>query len=280
MSGDIGDRFNGEDVRCPCNGEEGLNCVLAGFQCSVMNILNKVAYFTTNGQRSAWNDLDMLEVGNGGMSEAAYKAHFTMWAAVKSPLILGNDVRKMDPSAYSILTNPAIIALSQDSSGSALRRARWYEPELNGTGTAELQIWTNRLANGDYFVGLLNTGKSARPMNTTMAQIFKDNGGDNSPRAQYTWDLFDLWGSAMPKETAAAILAANSTRVANMTNVPYNATRQSYVDGLNANATILFGTPAGSVPPRGTIKATVAGEGIVAYRMRKRGGNLRRRDEL
>ena len=64
MSGDITDSFGRVDARCPCTGEEGYNCALPGFQCSMMNVLNKVASYVDKGQPGSWNDLDMLEVGN------------------------------------------------------------------------------------------------------------------------------------------------------------------------------------------------------------------------
>ena len=44
-----------------------------------MNILNKAAPITNKGKPGAWNDLDMLEVGNGGMTDDEYKTHFSMW---------------------------------------------------------------------------------------------------------------------------------------------------------------------------------------------------------
>ena len=61
------------------------------------------------------------------MTDEEYKLHMTMWAAMKSPLIMSTDIEAMDANAYSILTNPAIIALSQDPAGSAMiRKWRYY----------------------------------------------------------------------------------------------------------------------------------------------------------
>ncbi len=64
MSGDITDTFDRPDPRCPCSGDEGLDCSLAGFHCSMTNILNKMVSYPDKGMPGAWNDLDMLEVGN------------------------------------------------------------------------------------------------------------------------------------------------------------------------------------------------------------------------
>ena len=76
MSGDVYDSFDRPDARCPCTTTV---CPLPGFHCSVMNILNKAAPVLNKGQPGAWNDLDMLEVGNSGMTDDEYKTHFSMW---------------------------------------------------------------------------------------------------------------------------------------------------------------------------------------------------------
>lgn len=72
-----------------------------------------------SGVGKGWNDPDMLEIGNGGCSDDEYRTHFALWALLKAPLIIGNDIRNMDQSSsiYSILTNKEIIAVNQDASG-------------------------------------------------------------------------------------------------------------------------------------------------------------------
>ena len=64
-----------------------------------------------------WNDPDMLEVGNGGMTEIEYRTHFTLWAMMAAPLIAGNDLRNMDQVTINILTAPEVIAVDQDPLG-------------------------------------------------------------------------------------------------------------------------------------------------------------------
>ncbi|KAF6145358.1 hypothetical protein GIB67_016819 [Kingdonia uniflora] len=64
-----------------------------------------------------WNDLDMLEEGNGGMSTEEYRSHFSIWAIFKSPLILGCDVRSMDKDTFMLLSNKKIIVVNQDKLG-------------------------------------------------------------------------------------------------------------------------------------------------------------------
>jgi hypothetical protein len=56
----------------------------------------------------------VLEVGNGGMTDAEYVAHFSLWSISKSPLLIGCDVNKMSAATLSTLTNPEVIAVNQD----------------------------------------------------------------------------------------------------------------------------------------------------------------------
>ena len=63
-----------------------------------------------------WNDLDMLEVGNG-MSYNEDRAHFSLWCMLAAPLMAGNDLRKMTDQTKSILTNRDVIAVDQDALG-------------------------------------------------------------------------------------------------------------------------------------------------------------------
>jgi len=85
----------------------------------------------------AWNDPDMLEVGNGMVANEA-RAHFALWCMMASPLIAGNDLRSMDAETISILTNKDMIAVDQDSLGIQGFRHEvkdsvetWYKPLKN-----------------------------------------------------------------------------------------------------------------------------------------------------
>ena len=64
-----------------------------------------------------WNDPDMLEVGNGGMTTDEYRTHFSLWAISKAPLLIGCDVTKKDPTTFEILLNKEVIAVNQDPLG-------------------------------------------------------------------------------------------------------------------------------------------------------------------
>jgi alpha-galactosidase len=100
-----------------------------------------------------WNDPDMLEVGNGGMSLTEYRAHFSMWCLLAAPLMAGNDIRNMTAGIHDILTNKEVIAIDQDPLGREGRRVK----RADG-----LEVWARQLADGGRAVALLNrTGAEA-----------------------------------------------------------------------------------------------------------------------
>lgn len=94
-----------------------------------------------------WNDPDMLEVGNGGMSEGEYKVHFSLWALMKAPLLIGCDIRNLTNVTKQILTNSEVIAVNQDPLGIQGRRVRHI-------GLHE--IWAGPLSLGRVVVALVN----------------------------------------------------------------------------------------------------------------------------
>lgn len=109
-----------------------------------------------------WNDPDMMEVGNGGMTIPEYRAHFSFWALLAAPLIAGNDVRSMSPEIKEILTNAEVIAVNQDKLGREGRRI-WK----NG----DLEVWSKPLADGSRAVILFNRGTSENEVRISWDQI-------------------------------------------------------------------------------------------------------------
>ncbi|HZT40527.1 MAG TPA: glycoside hydrolase family 27 protein [Bryobacteraceae bacterium] len=98
-----------------------------------------------------WNDPDMLEVGNGGMSAAEYRTHMSLWAILAAPLLAGNDIRTMTAETREILCNREVIAIDQDKAGH-----QGYRISKEG----EAEVWAKPLAGGDWAVGLFNRGES------------------------------------------------------------------------------------------------------------------------
>ncbi|KAI9049295.1 hypothetical protein LZ554_007140 [Drepanopeziza brunnea f. sp. 'monogermtubi'] len=297
MSGDIFDYWDTYDPRCPCEGADAWNCGLPGFHCSITNIMNKVAFIVSKAEPGGWNDLDMLEVGNGAMTDAEYVSHFSMWSAVKSPLIMGNDIREIAPQDLSILSNAAVIAVNQDPLGQSASR-RWMRVPGSTSPYAgpALQLWTGNLQSttdsdqNDVLVLMINGLDEPTTMNASLAEIFSDSGpAGKAPQIQMSWEVRDLWANRMSDETAAAIIAAsaatgNATTGYNVTTVEgdtrYNATATSYKQGLADKNELLLGNVTTTVMPGGTVSASVEAHGVAMYRLRYAGGGKRKRDEL
>ncbi|KAL5991277.1 Alpha-galactosidase 3 [Asimina triloba] len=97
-----------------------------------------------------WNDPDMLEVGNGGMTYQEYRAHFSIWALMKAPLLIGCDVRNMTQETMEILSNKEVIAVNQDPLGVQGRKV-----SVEGLDDC-LQVWAGPLSGGRLVIALWN----------------------------------------------------------------------------------------------------------------------------
>jgi len=84
---------------------------------SMISIIDKNDKWADYAGPGGWNDPDMLEVGNGGMTYDEYRTHFSLWALSKAPLLIGCDVTKKDPKTFEILMNKEVIAVDQDKLG-------------------------------------------------------------------------------------------------------------------------------------------------------------------
>ncbi|KAG8711714.1 hypothetical protein FRC09_020457 [Ceratobasidium sp. 395] len=205
MSGDIKDTFAGYDDRCPCT--TMIDCKLSGYHCAASRILDFAAPLGQKAGPGHWNDLDMLEVGNGGMTYDEYVTHFSMWAAVKSPLILGNDVTAMTAETLEIITNKAVIAVSQDARGSPANRI-WKKAVTDG----DIQLWVAGLVNSTTAIALVNTSPKAQKMDLLFADAFEDS----SPAARKaSYRLYDLWAQKTTQPPSWSSIASQFPSFAN-----------------------------------------------------------------
>lgn len=131
---------------------------------------------------NAWNDPDMLEVGNGGMSTTEYESHFSLWAMLAAPLIAGNDLSTMDADTRRILTNTDVIAVDQDPLGKQARRI-WKE--------GDLEIWARPLEGGAHAVVLFNRGNAPTAMKVAWDQL--------ALPADRKAEVKDLWSKKISK---------------------------------------------------------------------------------
>ncbi|EWC46767.1 hypothetical protein DRE_04012 [Drechslerella stenobrocha 248] len=178
MSGDIVNVFDRYDDRCPCT---DYICRLPGHHCSLMNIINKAAPLGQKAHAGAWNDLDMLEVGRENLDFEEQKLHFTLWAMVKSPLIMGHDIMHTSDQTLEILTNKDIIDLSQGRWGVGFRSYK----------QAHLQLWLQDSTDGsgNMVVALINSGE----VDGKFAIQFEDIFLDEWERRKFGYQVTDLW---------------------------------------------------------------------------------------
>ncbi|KAF8014759.1 hypothetical protein BT93_H0532 [Corymbia citriodora subsp. variegata] len=109
-----------------------------------------------------WNDPDMLEVGNGGMTTEEYRSHFSIWALVKAPLLIGCDVRSMDNTTLMLLSNKEVIAVNQDSLGVQGKKVK---------SDGNIEVWAGPLSGNKVAVVLWNRGSSRATVTASWSDI-------------------------------------------------------------------------------------------------------------
>jgi alpha-galactosidase len=141
-----------------------------------------------------WNDPDMLEIGNGSLTDAENRAHFSMWAMMAAPLIAGNDLTSMSAATKAILTNAEVIAVDQDPLGN--------QATLVATPQTGLQVWSKTLTGSKVrAVALFNRNTSAASITVTFSQVGFSSG---QVSVRDLWQKADL-GSMSGSYTATAV---------------------------------------------------------------------------
>jgi alpha-galactosidase len=154
---------------------------------SMISILSQQKDLAKYAGPGHWNDPDMLEVGNGGMTTEEYKTHFSLWCMLAAPLLAGNDLQNMSPETKSILTNKEIIALDQDILGK--QGELWRN---NG----DYQIWMKMLAKDEKAVCLLNSSDEKKTVLVDfglMAQSRTEGDENSKPLKLENFTVRDLW---------------------------------------------------------------------------------------
>jgi alpha-galactosidase len=144
----------------------------------VVHIIDLMADLYPYSGPGHWNDPDMLEVGNGGLTLAENRAHFSLWALFAAPLMAGNDLQATKPEIRDILMNREVIAVDQDSLGIQGHR-------VSG---GVYQVWVKPLADGSRAVILFNRGSE----DSQIAVSWEDIGLFPKTKAR----VRDLWKKA------------------------------------------------------------------------------------
>ncbi|MDH6579247.1 NPCBM/NEW2 domain-containing protein [Kitasatospora sp. MAP5-34] len=138
----------------------------------------------------AWNDPDMLEVGNGGMTDAEYRTHFSLWSEMAAPLLIGSDLRTASQATLDILTNTDVIAVDQDSLG--------RQGTVVSSSGGQV-VMSKPLADGGRAVTLTNENSSPATISTTVQTL--GIGGATS------YGVKDLWSKQTSSTTGAISVA-------------------------------------------------------------------------
>lgn len=213
---------------------------------------------------------------------------------------MGHDIRTTTPRTLSILSNPAIIAISQDPLGSsAVRRWLYNIPASSSSSSPpstwpsdphasipSIQLWTGALApttstapkTNDALVLLINGGPTPLTLHASLADIFFDSGpAGTAPQIGLAWELRDLWADRMSDAEAGWIIGnvtdADNKTMGDFAGVVagrdrFNVSRTGYAEALAKADDRVLGSVTSTVMPRGTVSAVVEGHGVRVFRLR------------
>jgi len=172
---------------------------------SIATIITQASYQYWASGFYGHNDLDILEVGNtgkgsppGNLTYDETKSHFTAWALLKSPLIIGTDLTKASNETLEILGNKDIIKINQDPNVSeSISPFRWgnntYEvgnpnfPQVYWPNNpfSPAQYWSGNSSYGVVFM-LLNTQDTLQKMQFALSESW-------AIRAGRQYSVYDMW---------------------------------------------------------------------------------------
>ena len=176
---------------------------------AMIDILDKEKDLAKYAGPGYWNDPDMLEVGNGGMTTEEYRTHFSLWCMLAAPLMAGNDLGNMSPETAEILKNTEVIAIDQDVLG---KQGFCYRD--NG----DYEIWIKKLANNEKAACLLNRSDEEKTVLVDYNVLLKanDNYWASEPYKIEDYKLRDLWEHKevnLEKSTVFVKMAPHSVKV-------------------------------------------------------------------
>jgi alpha-galactosidase len=169
-----------------------------GIGHGVMKIFDEMAKIRQYNKPNAFNDPDMLEVGNMGLTIAESRTHFTLWCMMAAPLIAGNNLATMKPEILNVLTCKMAIAVDQDKLGIAC----FLWSKQNG-----IETWIKPLADGSYAVCFLNRTGSAANLNFNFQQKATDPDFNKTYNIGGDYSITDVWSNQSLGTTAKPITA-------------------------------------------------------------------------
>ncbi|KAI8332843.1 glycoside hydrolase superfamily [Chlamydoabsidia padenii] len=147
---------------------------------SVVEILNVHATVVSNGGPGKWADPDMLEIGNGKLTVDESRSHFSLWAAMKAPLILGHSLSNMPRELYDIVVNKRVIDINQDALGQPAKRITHIPNNMD--------VWAGELMNQSMVLVIINYMDKSQTFNINI---------NSYGYAGSNMKVFDLWNDKM-----------------------------------------------------------------------------------
>jgi len=154
---------------------------------SIAHIIDTQADLYPYSGPGGWNDPDMLQVGNGNLTDTEVRAHIGMWAMLAAPLMIGTDLDRVSPEVLAALSNPEVIAIDQDKLGRQARRVRSQDGQ---------QVWVRELSGGAFGVALLNSGDLPAHIETNITELGAAPG---------RWKVRDVWSRTDADATDSTI---------------------------------------------------------------------------
>jgi alpha-galactosidase len=149
-------------------------------------------------QPNAWADPDMLQVGNGSLTDAENRSHFSLWALAAAPLMLGNDIRVMPESIRAILTNKEVLAINQDIGARPGQRVGTDGP---------IELWRRELADGSVVIAMVNLTNAPVRYRPDFSKL-------QVTQTQPGTALRDIWTGQAISQTTDITLQAHDTAIA------------------------------------------------------------------
>ena len=204
----------------------------------IINAIDANAGYASSASPGAWNDPDMLEIGNGGCTTEEYRTQMSMWSMMAAPLIAGNDIRTMSQTTKDILLNSEVIAVDQDPAGIQGTRVSagsglevWCKPLGSANGTTKAVALLNRNGTAaNITVNFANIGLSG----TVTVRDLWAKADRGSFSGSYTMSV-PSHGTGMLKLTGTVSPTPTPTPVGSYVRF-HNVATGLYIDGMGSTA--------------------------------------------
>ncbi|KFZ09721.1 hypothetical protein V502_08532 [Pseudogymnoascus sp. VKM F-4520 (FW-2644)] len=130
----------------------------------IMIHVNMNSFLMNYNDHWSHSDADMLEVGNGALTEEENRSHFALWAAMKSPLVIGTALDKLSEVNLAILKNKYLLAFNQDDvHGKPAAPYKWgVNPDWTFNATNPAEYWSGASSNGVLVLALNSLATTAK----------------------------------------------------------------------------------------------------------------------